>query len=159
MRPLTSAPFRALALHRHDAEGCGDVVLHYKACRRALRHARKLALEVAKLHPPPAMNYLLTRLVEELRSYTEADHQRALASQESNKQTAPAVDIDKISLALGILHAHKGDITAKEVAAKVGMSESALSRNDEWKLARAILKQSRNNFSESSQAENPEEIE
>jgi hypothetical protein len=159
MRPLLSAPFRALALSRHDVEGCGDDVLHYNASRLAHRHARKLAKEVHKLQPPPVINYLLTRLVEELRCYTEADRQRAEASQESNKQTAPAVDIDKISLALGILHAHKGDITAKEVAAKVGMSESALSRNEEWKTARAILKQSRNNFSESSQAENPEEIE
>jgi AraC-like DNA-binding protein len=153
-RVLQSAPFRALALSRHEIEGCGDVVLHYRACRRALRHARELAKEVAHLNLPAAFNYHLVRLVEELRCHAE----RSRPVQES-KQPAPAVDIDKISLALGILHAHKGDITAKDVAAKVGMSESALSRNPEWQKARAILKQSGKNFCDTTEDDPPEESE
>jgi hypothetical protein len=164
MRPLTSAPYRALALSRHEVEGCGDVVLHYKACRRALRHARKLAMEAHKLQPPPIINYLLTRLVEELRCYTEADRQRAEASQESNKQTAlppppaPAKPqaippgLEWIDLALALLLRHKGDITAKEVALRVGVSEPTLCKNEDWQKARETYRQSRKKSEEKSDA-------
>jgi hypothetical protein len=163
-RVLQSAPFRALALSRHEIEGCGDVVLHYRACRRALRHARELAKEVAHLNLPAAFNYHLVRLVEELRCHAE----RSRPVQESNKQSAalPIATIkpqpvpsglEWIDLALALLIRHKGNITAKEVAARVGVSEPTLSKNEEWQKARETFRQSRKKSEEISEPANVEE--
>jgi CRP-like cAMP-binding protein len=78
-RLVTVAPLRAYT-SRLAVEECGDPVLHYKALRRLLREARKLSVEAAKLNSPAAVTCCMMRLIEELRSWHDADKLRAESS-------------------------------------------------------------------------------
>jgi hypothetical protein len=161
-RLVTVAPLRAYT-SRLAVEECGDPVLHYKALRRLLREARKLSAEVAKLNPPPAVTCYMTRLIEELRSWHDADKLRAYPTKLPFPLVAPAAKhipppepaspppgLEWIDLALALLIRHKGNITAKEVAARVGVSEPTLCKNEDWQKARETYRQSRKKSEEKS---------
>lgn len=151
---MTAAPLRA-QLPSLAVEECGDAVLPYRDCRKALRTAKKLGTAVAKLRPPPILNILMSRVIEQLRGLTDDHRQRPEPppppAPPTPPPTAPPADppapalpngLEPIDIALALLLRHKGDITAKEVAARAGMSESKLSRHEDWKKARAIYLQS-----------------
>jgi hypothetical protein len=161
---VTVAPSRAYA-SVFAVEECGDGMLHYTAIRKALRAARILADDIAELHPPPAINSLMLRVVEQLRELAANTHHHVQALQAAPPvpPTVPAKPqpvpsgLEWIDLALALLIRHKGNITAKEVAARVGVSEPTLCKNEEWQKARETFRQSRKKSEEISEPANVEE--